>query len=61
MGLYGEHVLPRLINSACGMKTLVPLRSQVCEDLHGRVVELGFGSGRPSLQRVLALVSGERP
>jgi ubiquinone/menaquinone biosynthesis C-methylase UbiE len=45
MGLYGEHVLPRLINRACGMKTLAPLRSQVCEGLHGRVVELGFGSG----------------
>jgi SAM-dependent methyltransferase len=45
MGLYGEHVLPRLINRACGMNTLAPLRSQVCEGLHGRVVELGFGSG----------------
>jgi SAM-dependent methyltransferase len=45
MGLYGEHVLPRLINRACGMKTLAPLRGQVCEGLHGRVVELGFGSG----------------
>jgi ubiquinone/menaquinone biosynthesis C-methylase UbiE len=45
MGLYGEHVLPRLINRACGMKTLAPLRSQVCEGLHGRVLELGFGSG----------------
>jgi ubiquinone/menaquinone biosynthesis C-methylase UbiE len=45
MGLYGEHVLPRLINRACGMKTLVPLRSEVCRGLHGRVVELGFGSG----------------
>lgn len=45
MGLYGDHVLPRLVNCVCGMKTTDPLRGQVCEGLHGRVVELGFGSG----------------
>ena len=27
------------------MKTADPLRSRVCEGLHGQVVELGFGSG----------------
>jgi ubiquinone/menaquinone biosynthesis C-methylase UbiE len=45
MGLYGEHVLPRLINAACGMKTVEPLRRRVCEGLSGDVVEIGFGSG----------------
>jgi ubiquinone/menaquinone biosynthesis C-methylase UbiE len=45
MGLYGEHVLPRIINAACGMKTVEPLRRRVCERLEGEVVELGFGSG----------------
>jgi ubiquinone/menaquinone biosynthesis C-methylase UbiE len=45
MGFYGERVLPRIINCACGMKANVPLRKRVCEGLHGRVVEIGFGSG----------------
>lgn len=45
MGVYVEHVLPRLINVACGMKSAAPLRSRVCEGLHGQVVEIGFGSG----------------
>jgi SAM-dependent methyltransferase len=45
MGVYDEHVLPRIINVACGMKPLRPLRSRVCEGLHGQVVEVGFGSG----------------
>ena len=45
MGLYSEHVLPRVIDKACGMKVSNPLRSRVCAGLHGRVVEIGFGSG----------------
>lgn len=45
MGIYGEQVLPRIINVACGMKVTEPLRRRVCEDLHGQVVEVGFGSG----------------
>jgi SAM-dependent methyltransferase len=45
MGIYDAHVLPRIINVACGMKPLQPLRSRVCEGLHGQVVEVGFGSG----------------
>jgi ubiquinone/menaquinone biosynthesis C-methylase UbiE len=45
MGLYGEHVLPRIVNVACGMKTNDPLRRRVCEGLEGEVVEIGFGSG----------------
>jgi ubiquinone/menaquinone biosynthesis C-methylase UbiE len=45
MGIYAEHVLPRVINVACGMKAAEPLRSRVCEGLHGQVVEIGFGSG----------------
>ena len=45
MGIYSEHVLPRIINVACGMKQSNPLRQRVCEGLHGRVVEIGFGSG----------------
>lgn len=45
MGLYGDHVLPRIINVACGMKTAEPLRQRVCEGLGGEVLEIGFGSG----------------
>jgi len=45
MAIYRDKVLPRIINVACGMKTSNPLRERVCEGLHGRVVEIGFGSG----------------
>lgn len=45
MAFYAEHVLPRIINVACGMKSTNPLRRRVCERLHGQVVEVGFGSG----------------
>ena len=45
MGIYAEQVLPRIINAACGMRSSNPLRSRVCEGLHGQVVEIGFGSG----------------
>jgi SAM-dependent methyltransferase len=45
MGLYGEQILPRVINVGCGMKNAQPLRRRVCEGLAGDVVEIGFGSG----------------
>jgi len=45
MGVYDKVVLPRIINAACGTKASGRLRSRVCEGLHGRVVEIGFGSG----------------
>jgi ubiquinone/menaquinone biosynthesis C-methylase UbiE len=45
MGVYGEQVLPRVINTACGGKSSQPLRRRVCEHLHGHVLEIGFGSG----------------
>jgi ubiquinone/menaquinone biosynthesis C-methylase UbiE len=45
MGLYGDHVLPRIINVACGLKAVDPLRQRVCDGLEGDVVEIGFGSG----------------
>jgi len=45
MAIYGEQVLPRIINVACGMKVTKPLRRRVCAGLHGQVVEVGFGSG----------------
>jgi ubiquinone/menaquinone biosynthesis C-methylase UbiE len=45
MGFYGERVLPRIINVACGTKAVEPLRRRVCAGLAGEVVEIGFGSG----------------
>ena len=45
MGIYAEKVLPRIINVACGMKSNRPHRERVCAGLHGRVLEIGFGSG----------------
>jgi ubiquinone/menaquinone biosynthesis C-methylase UbiE len=45
MGSYGTHVLPRIINAACGMKLTEPLRRRACTGLAGEVVEIGFGSG----------------
>jgi len=45
MGLYVDHVLPRVVDVACGLKTARPLRQRVCEGLAGEVVEIGFGSG----------------
>jgi ubiquinone/menaquinone biosynthesis C-methylase UbiE len=45
MGIYGDHVLPRLTNAACGTKAAQPTRRRVCDGLHGQVVEIGFGSG----------------
>ena len=45
MGLYGEHVLPRVIDVLGGLKSVEPLRRRACSGLEGRVVELGFGSG----------------
>ena len=45
MGFYGTTVLPRVLNAACGIRALEPLRGRVCAGLAGDVVEIGFGSG----------------
>ncbi len=45
MGIYKEQVLPRLIDKACGTKSVGRWRTRVTEGLSGVVVEPGFGSG----------------
>ena len=45
MSFYGDQVLPRIVNAACGMKAADSLRGRVCDGLEGEVVEIGFGSG----------------
>jgi SAM-dependent methyltransferase len=45
VGLYAEHVLPRIVDLACGMASNARHREQVCAGLTGEVVEIGFGSG----------------
>lgn len=42
---YERNVLPRLMNAACGVRALQPLRRRACAGLDGEVLELGFGSG----------------
>jgi len=45
MGLYERHVFPRVLNVAMGNKALREVRRRVCADLHGEVLEIGFGTG----------------
>jgi ubiquinone/menaquinone biosynthesis C-methylase UbiE len=63
MGFYGERVLPRVINKACGMKSLQPLRQRACAGLAGDVVEIGFGSGlnAPMYPRTVVRLAAVEP
>ena len=45
MGVYSEHVLPRVVDVACNLKETHPQRRRVCDGLAGDMVEIGFGSG----------------
>src|SRR3954462_14898440 len=45
MGLYGDRVLPHLINVVMNNKQSRRIRARVCEGLSGEVVEIGFGTG----------------
>ncbi|MFO7549251.1 MAG: class I SAM-dependent methyltransferase [Acidimicrobiia bacterium] len=45
MGLYREHILPRLVDRACGTAELGRWRARVADGLTGTIVEIGFGSG----------------
>lgn len=46
VGIYEDRLLPHLVDLTCGSKFLDSTRERTCAGLHGRVVEIGFGSGR---------------
>ncbi|MGH8435370.1 MAG: SAM-dependent methyltransferase, partial [Pseudomonas sp.] len=45
MGLYSRHILPHLIDLACGMGEVMKARSKIVPQAQGRVLEIGIGSG----------------
>lgn len=55
MGLYADHLLPRLVDKTCGVGLLQPLRLRVCRPLRGRVLEIGFGSGHNTASYPIAV------
>jgi SAM-dependent methyltransferase len=61
MAWWGQHVLPRIIDRACNVAEVRPLRERACRGLRGDLVEIGFGSGLnvphypPAVRRVAAV------
>ena len=45
MSLYENYFLPRLLDACCGMEGFQNKRSQIVPIAHGRVLEIGIGSG----------------
>ena len=45
MGFYDERVLPYLVHLAMRQETFLAYRQRVVQDAHGRVLEIGVGSG----------------
>ena len=45
MGLYSRQILPRIVNKQLAAGEIMKYRGRTAEGLHGRVVEIGFGSG----------------
>lgn len=45
MGFYNRHIMPRMINCACGMNAVKKQREKVVPNAHGVVLEIGIGSG----------------
>lgn len=45
MGFYDNHILPRVINCACGTKPICKQRQKVVPLASGTVLEIGIGTG----------------
>jgi SAM-dependent methyltransferase len=45
VGVWGKRILPRLVDRALCTNEINARRQLACEGLHGRVLEIGFGSG----------------
>jgi len=45
MGLYRDHILPRITNWGMGVSFIATERKKALADVSGRVLEIGFGSG----------------
>lgn len=45
MGLYDRYILPRVLDLACGVSAVRKQREKVVPKAHGRVLEIGVGSG----------------
>lgn len=45
MSFYEQHILPHVIDFACGDKVIMEQRQQVLAAAEGRVLEVGMGSG----------------
>jgi ubiquinone/menaquinone biosynthesis C-methylase UbiE len=45
MGLYGKHILPKLVHFACSRKPNMRQRAKVVPRAHGVVLEIGIGTG----------------
>lgn len=65
MGWYGDHVLPKLVDSALDTAQTRRIRARVTAGLAGEVVEIGFGTGHnlphlpASVSRLLAVEPSE--
>ncbi len=61
MGFYAQQVVPRINERSLDRPDIASLRTRVCAELRGEVVEVGFGSGLnvehypKSVRRVLAI------
>lgn len=45
MGFYDDHILPHLIEQACGAGPVLKQRAKIVPHAYGNVIEIGFGTG----------------